>query len=308
MTKPTIRDKMIAETGVDPRRIYCQITGKTVGFLSRLEYNELLAILPPDEDEAIDELLTRTLMSTRPSPVWNFQRSGRGSKDMMTQRAMREPQIALAYYLNRLDTPVTHDGTNPLVVGKEANLGAIHNRIKLLQRLDRSVLDLKARESLLYTLVELDCRFDLRKLAFPHNLLDLFIGQPQSLVRLIQTWATGLIDAQRVQIEKQQKRGLIGDDPYQNGNKRSGQLFATMFIRNTPLSEKTADKLAKVSRIASIMDQFDSFEEALTKPDAKPKVYPSLAEIKADPSLLDRKLPNKPEPKKIEGFVFGRAS
>ena len=120
---PQVMQAVQAQHGFDPQYLYCQATGKPIGYVFTTELLEVIDSIPGTVEQIADDLAMRILASMRPSLKWNRLRES----DLDTMRK-QVPAETLSYLLNRLFEP---DFNSSKFDWREINL----NRIKLYEKL-----------------------------------------------------------------------------------------------------------------------------------------------------------------------------
>jgi len=96
--------RLCVQNGFDPQVVYCSITGRPIGrFDDEIIIESLAEMGTMDDEEVLDDLLTRTLSSMRPSPNWNM-----ADAHSLKRRVKSAPTQTLSYLLIRLYSP--HSG------------------------------------------------------------------------------------------------------------------------------------------------------------------------------------------------------
>lgn len=277
---------LISEDGIDPHKIYCQVTGQVIGTLSPECFAELIANIPADigVDDLQSELFIRTLASARPSPAWNKFR-------VKTFSSIRDnnPLAALSYLINRAIDPV----------GPHDPISAVHRRIKFMRRLRAQPIEAKVLDSLLMVLLELDARYSLSAQAMPVNLQQLIqLNDWAELTKALNEWLKKLTDKEM----RDNKLLFESQRSFQSGNSVTKQAFMQEFIRQQPVSPTRQIEIQKEAKKRDSHILLDAIEEALT-------VVPANGKPVATPKVLHtRQAPYKPAPvtnKLKPGFKFG---
>lgn len=276
--------KMISETGVDPRNIYCQITGAPIGRLSREEFRLIWLSLDAtrDPESIVDELYARTVASMRPSPAWNFIRT-----DTLNRLRIADPMRVCAYLLGRYFEP--HDPAYSRIKRTyEDRIQDGVNRIITYDRLSSARLDSGELQQFTLYLLLLDSQFDLSICeyipGFPQTPDDL---NPMILREYIPTLKSyfDLLVAKKFKLEKEAK--LQSSWLAHGGNRGLSDATRKLFFETKPDSEATLKKKAKdsvVNMMAAVL------RGLMDGPDDSTPDAPIVAPMK--PSGFKFKLPS----------------
>lgn len=262
-----IIDRCKAEEGFDPTAIYCQVTGRPIGFITVYELTAVIQqILPCDDDDLVSELWTRTMASMRPSPVWTMMRS-----DSLNKMLKHDPKALLAYLLNRLYDPLEKGMT------LDTRLGVLSNHLKVWRAIDSMAFKNDDLDQLLLVLLNIDSRYGLRNYshpaiisAFNFNLAD---SDLTALILHLNEWLDAL-DKKALAMEK---RGI---QQMKAANSLTKESFATQFLKATPPSKTREAAIAKQKQkdfFSNILDELMPDEEAPIRELANP----SLETVKA---------------------------
>lgn len=247
--------QLASETGIDAEGIYCQVTGRMIGYLDLEVMQDIFASMPDMDAESIsDDLRIRTLTSMRPSPAWNYLRP-----NTLALKVKSDPIGLLSYLLIRCEEPVD---LKSYVPDLQTQMGRLQNRITMWQVVNRMTIDSETLEALLLVLLELDAKFSLKNLAVPHNIRALLLGNPKDTLTILSRWRDKLVDAEI----KRQNEQSYSDRSFTRGNAAAKQAFVQELIRQTPVSERKTLDLKKVAVRQEIGDIFDELEVALRKP------------------------------------------
>lgn len=105
-----VSDALFAESSkikIDLTRIYCQLTGAPIGYLSPDSFCDIAAMGlfdlddSSDRQEFVDQCFQRVMASARPSPVWNFITP----QSLESLRKLR-PLETMCYLWNKLTAPI----------------------------------------------------------------------------------------------------------------------------------------------------------------------------------------------------------
>lgn len=88
-------------------KLYCSVTGKTIGFVADNAYSALIESLTGSPEEIADELEIRLIASMRPSIEWNMMRV-----ESIADMRKTSPNDVLAYILNRFFFPTKTNDFN----------------------------------------------------------------------------------------------------------------------------------------------------------------------------------------------------
>lgn len=228
--------QMIAETGVDPRLIYCQTTGAPIGQMLDSEFQLMWSSLSSDMDHEsiMDELYGRTVASMRPSPAWNYIRRG-----TLNRLRVSDPLRVCAFLLGRYFEP--HDPAYSRVKRRyEDRIQDGINRIQIFQRLHESQIDLAdIREFTLYLLM-LDSQFDLSILEsvpdFPRTAGEFNPTLIHEYTPTIRAYHELLV-ARKLKLERQAK--LQESWMRDGGNRLTREMATAAFMEVKPESEAT---------------------------------------------------------------------
>lgn len=237
------------ERGFDPSAIYCQVTGRPIGFVTHNELNAVIQqILPCDDDTIVDELWTRTMASMRPSPVWNMLRA-----DSLDKMLAHDPKALLAYLMNRLYDPVEKN------VSLDERLGILANHLKVWQKIDSIEFTAEDLDAILVVLLTLDARYGLRNHNHPAIIQSFdwalnHVSDHKALIRHLNDWLESL-DKRR---EEAERKALATTRYYQSGNSLVKKAAATQEEKVKPVSKSKAAIIAKQEEkdfFASILDE-----------------------------------------------------
>jgi hypothetical protein len=250
--------KVLEETGVNPFRIYCQVTGKIIGTVEPSEIDLAIQLCGDvDEEEIRDELLTRTLASARPSPAWNYIRI-----DTLDRLRQLEPRTTLAYLFNKLAEPV--DNANRLTMTLERRIALIHERIKICTIAQAIDVESELIDNLLLALIEIDARFGLQNVPIPTGFRDhwdtMHPSDFKALTRKCCEWRDRMVAEE---LERQQQQAW-SDRSYSRGSTPAKLAFIREIKRVTPPSETKVKALAKKASLDRMGDLFDELESVLT--------------------------------------------
>lgn len=232
---------MIDELGINPMLVYCTMTGKPFATLSAEEFqftiDEILATNDEcDEDTAIDELLTRTVSTMRPSPSWNIQ-----DESMLQRYIKTRPGEVMAYCLNRLYEPA-----GSLKISFSLRLHNYHQRIlrwQLINELTQTMTDMSAW---LYMLIEIDAKYNLTTLPIPHDTLPLpfsimdMDGGFDAFMEEWKKWYFPLKDSYEKRLREE-----LRADRWLKGNTLAKGAFFTLFMDSQPPTKSAIEKAKK---------------------------------------------------------------
>lgn len=280
--------------GFDPTNVYCSQTGMPIGrFDESIILDSLTEIgFNMDDDEIVDDLLTRTLSSMRPSPNWNFI-----TKNSLRSRVKSSPTQTLSYLLIRLYEPHAN-----LKVPFESRLRDHLRRVTIYRLLTQvSQSNHESIKSALaewtYLLVEIDALYNLTTLPVPGNdIVDMLgaiaaehgaPGFDSQLNLFLQGWRDWHGKLYGEYERKQQ--AAIRQDQWLKGNPQAAPARTMLFFEQKPKSEATVKRQAKakddsemVVLLRNIMEKAARGIEETETP--KPKVIsgfiPSFAGLK----------------------------
>lgn len=228
------------QNGFEMHNLYCQSTGKAIGWTHRTELESLVNLLAAqgeaDAEQIADDIAMRILASMRPSLHWNKLRS-----DTLMTLMDSNPIDTLAYMLNRLFAPI-----NWRTIGIEPMLGVYADRIKahiLLQRwgwgdVTRTMLEL---------LIELDAKWGLDTEWPPFNACDFYFQAPthEHRLEMLQSWFERRMDDWQVK----QKALEMQSNWTRMGNPLAKPAFAKVFYLKQPPSQAKLKKMAKAEEL-----------------------------------------------------------
>lgn len=305
LNKPAIRklaeaiEICVSNTGVNPSVVYCLQTGRPIGRFDDQIMIEIFDEIPdaPDNDEEImDDLLTRTLCSMRPSPGWNNL-----DRQSLNLYARTRPAETLSYLLIRLYEP-----TNGLKVDFNRRLGLYHRRIQIYKMVEalatQSEIDLS---DWLYMLVEIDAMYNLNSLPVPGNDILLTLAALESereskpetkseafeeFLSAWRKWHKGYYDS----YEKRQKQA-IRQDQWLKGNPLASSARLTMFMAAKPKSEATIIRESKAkldnemtNLLRSIMNKAAEGQVSQTPTVSQPKGFIPAGGLFAGLNLIQK--------------------
>lgn len=232
--------------------IYCQLTGKLIG--ESHENFDLVESLHGDPEEIADDIAVRLFASMRPSMFWNKM-----NLDSLNEYRKSRPVESLAWLLNRLMTPLNHNG----------NTLAIHhdriNTYRWCESLEASVVT-----ELVEALIHVDARLNLNG-QFPDFTLETLSSES------ILSWcAKARVEAARLERARDMETRW-----YRDGNTLAKKANAAIFFESKPPSVKTEKQVEK-RKTQALMDNIltalmtdtatpDSLSVNLTiEPTAKP--------------------------------------
>lgn len=224
-------DQMIEEVGINPMLTYCSVTGRAIGTIHAETFMDIIdAIDDTDEEIIFDELLSRTLHSMRPSPVWNeFDES------TLRRFVKSRPHEVLAYCLNRLYEP-----SDKLKVGTLRRLDFYHERIRrfnIINELHKSGADFSAW---LYMLIEVDAKYNLTTLPIPD--IDLYSSMQDfsAHLELWKKWYFPLKESYEKRIKEE-----LRADRWLKGNTLAKSAHFNMFMESKPPTKTAIEKQKK---------------------------------------------------------------
>lgn len=238
------------QTGINPRLMYCSVTGKAIGTLNHESWNDLLLeVRNLDDDEAADDLMIRTLMSARPSPAWSSI-TPEGLKAYIKSR----PVELLAYLLNRL-----YDRGARLQLTQDQRITKYHDRITTYFHAKRFVSEGMDCDWWLSALLEVDAKLDLRKIELPANELVLTHSASHNINAA--EWRTmweAWLEKHLTRYEESVKRAAKEAKFFaQNGNRLTYAAFFTTWMERKPASkgeEKRREKAKTESFVENLLD------------------------------------------------------
>jgi hypothetical protein len=228
------------EMGINPLRLYCQITGKPIG---RIEADELTPFLNNnhDVDSIADDLFVRIIASMRPSIHWNVMR-----ESTLEAMAKARPIETLAYLMNRLFQP-TEFYKLPLT----RRLDDQHQRIKLYAFLE--TMDTAKLDSLYTMLIEVDAKMNLSQQQIDLRCVDFMLFLDESMITINRWYLDCIKRWNRTQQHNETQAN------WYKGNTVAKPAFFRDFIEAKPES-----KTAKSKRVAKAKDmELDALFDAV---------------------------------------------
>jgi hypothetical protein len=246
-----ITSAMIAETGINPTRIYCQVTGRSIGRIDEDEFALILSQIGEcDLDDLISELWTRTVASMRPSPAWN-KYVGKESLAIMLDR---DPRGLLCYLMNRMYKPA-QKGNQPLPVEDELRFTA--NRITVANRIMQQEIDSPMLHQILLQLLEMDSLYGLKSIAtlvpVKINVADLLPDFNEEYLDSLIAHKNAISEAHAKAIRKAQSEARFTSER----NYLTGKAYTKQFVKVTPPSPKKVAASAKAADIDFLSGVFD---------------------------------------------------
>lgn len=274
MTTLTYKTAFYTQFGFDPDYIYCQSTGKPLGYLFESEFSALLASVGAaqanaDIESTCDDLYVRLLASMRPSMHWNVTRI-----DTIPEMRKRVPHETLAYLLNQLLATPRAKATDML-----DDLGERIVYWPIIAALSEDQVD-----SLLYMLIEWDAKWGLTKELPPILRANLFDGDP---VENLKRHYHARLDDWDIEQRSQARWQMMGAT-------RSRRAHFEMFlegdkpnrvklIRDEKKREAKRERVTKNVEKKQELAMFDSLLDEILVPGNAPK--PTPAPVKTAPKL-----------------------
>jgi len=277
-TVAEISEAFMAEYGFDMSGLYCQVTGKRIGWTHIEEMESLINLVGAecnDADEIASDIAMRVLASMRPSHKWNKFRA-----ESLADMRKTDPIETLAYLINRMFAPLNHRK-----IGIENLLGAYEDRIRAFNILsDWGVTD--ATNTLTYMLLELDAKWNLDTESPPFSWQAFFLDAPDmdARIAMLQSWYADRMIAweKRLAAEELMTRWI------RHGSALAKPAFAAAYMESKPLSataikkaEKDAEKQMFGDLLFEIMGSPSLDGEPTVEPKAKPK--PTFVPIRKMP-------------------------
>ena len=276
-TLKEISDVFFAEYGFDMSGLYCQVTGKRIGWTHVEEMESLINLVggEADADEIADDIAIRVLASMRPSLKWNKFRG-----ESLVELRKSNPIETLAYLINRMFAPLNHRK-----IGIDNLIGNYEHRIRAFNIIQSwGVTD--ATNTLTYMLLELDAKWNLDTESPPFSWQAFFMDAPDmdARVAMLQSWYATRMQAweKRLAAEELQTRWI------RHGSAIAKPAFAAAYMESKPLSataikkaEKDAEKQLFGDLLFEIMGSPTLNGEATVEPKAKPK--PTFVPIRKMP-------------------------
>lgn len=253
--------RMVEQVGIDPRFIYCAQTGEPIGRLNDEELQLAIHMAGTDnEDELIDDLMTRTLMAMRPSVGWNIV----DSRTLNRMRVVRPRQL-LSHLMIRLYTPKE---TGPaLKLSFEQRMTNSLSKIQIYQICAILPVTDKQLNRLLLTLLRIDSTFNMNEVAvktsFPGlaNIID--DESFDSYMKQLLDWESWLWKVKA----RADKADKTAREYWSNrGSSLTRVAAAESFKESTPPSE-TAKKKQEKKRVES--EFLDMLEEIIEAADSE---------------------------------------
>jgi hypothetical protein len=245
-----LRQKVLAERGVDIQGIYCLATGKLIGTLDESELRYAVdEIGIDDEEELMDDLIVRVVASMRPSITMN-----KPNRFTLRERMERTPVDVLAYLVNRLY------GHRKLLTYRdgETSFQPLMDRISIHTRwtqLADAGLDLKPW---IHWLLELDSKMNLHDIIAPKVTLDksnqwalavsgtpLFMlvtmDNAEALLKTFESWTFDRL----IEYDKRD-RSAIQEANWYRGNTHAQPAYTRSWLENPEIANrKHAEELKR---------------------------------------------------------------
>lgn len=279
--------KLCIANGFDPQVVYCSITGRPIGRFDDSIIVEALSEIGPqaDEEEMMDDLLTRTLSSMRPSPNWNMI-----TRDSLNRRVKSAPAQALSYLLIRLYSP--HSGLKQTFMERTREYLRRVSIYRFCEVLCQSE-DERVKEWM-FLLIEIDALYNLTSLPVPGNdilvmLADVagasgigdFASQMEAFMGGWRTWHRKLYESYELKL-----RAALRQDTWIKGNPGASSARTTLFFEQKPKSEATVKREAKGKADAQMTNLLralmDERVEAEPKPEAPKGFFANFGGLKIE--------------------------
>jgi hypothetical protein len=270
-----LSELMEGDRGINPAHIYCIQTGHPMGRVDIAE--RILAvdmIRANSEEELMDDLEIRTLLSMRPSIVWN-------SLDSRSIHRLRmlAPRQLLSYLLIRCYEP--RDPNGHLNMPMSQRLDMYRGRIQMYRLVEFMPIGKEKLNELLLALLSIDSMFNLNAVAvdtgFPAPATITSDEAATHYISELWKWFDWLY-AKKSKAERQAK--LSSEYWGNRGNSVTRDATIKLTIESKPRAEATVKKLAKkaadndmVTLLKGIMEAAEKGEAPVTqemKPAAKP--------------------------------------
>lgn len=247
---------------VDSQTIYCLATGKPIAFLTQSDFSMILdSLVMLDHDELEDELEIRTLVSMRPSTLWQSI-----TPDSIEVMRTQFPKELLAYLLNRLYAPIKHPMTY------ESRIEALRYRTNLWDTLASFDFDSEQLQQLLLILLELDARFGLDNIPSARTKIQIWRSYHREnaveLLSHLAIWRDELVAKQ----VKETKRYHDSIEFWSTGNRQMRKAFLQSFIATKPPTRAEAKRQEKKAEV----NLFDSILASIWKEEKEPTLAEQL--------------------------------
>lgn len=264
--------RLCQQNGFDPQTVYCSITGRPIGTFDDSIMAEALAEIGDNvaDEEMMDDLLTRTLSSMRPSPNWNYV-----SSDSLKRRVKSAPSQTLSYLLIRLYSPHAN-----LKLDSVARTREYLRRVSIFRFCD--VLCQSADPRLnewLYLLIEIDALYNLTNLSVPGNDLLAMLADVASDLHTSafavnfeqfmvgwRTWHGKLYESYERKV-----KAAIRQDQWLKGNPIAGPARTSLFFEQKPKAESTLKKEAKGRADAQMTNLLRALMDERVETEPKPE-------------------------------------
>ena len=272
--KQSIVDRMIAETGIDPRNIYCQFTGQIIGHILPSELDCIFAqIEAMDEDAIIDDLYMRTIASMRPSPAWNYVR-----RETYNELREANPVALASFILGRLWRP-KRPAKDKLSRNISERIYDGAQIIKINIALKRLANNNEAFLNFLHFLIELDAKFNVSNLPTILNLPmtpdDLRPDQLENYCQVLSHTIDKLVvNKQRLEKQAQLQQSYLSHP----GNRPMAHVYYKSFMERAPKSDAAIERKLQFERerrvaflLAASAEEIAAVMQTRQAPTPKPK-------------------------------------
>lgn len=259
------------ELGFNPLSLYCSITGRPIGKLDEsIMVDILLEADVQDLDELAEDLLFRTLSSSRPSPSWNMI-----DRHSLTLYSETRPVETLTYLLSRL-----YESSPNLKADLMTRIKGYHLRLQIYALLDSLQNRGADFSELMLLLIEIDALYNLSKLPVPRNdilltltlAVDCFDSDKEAWEQFMADWREWHGELFE-QYERRLKQAL-SQDSWLKGNSTVTAARTKILRDSKPKSEATIKREQKkrvenelVNMLSAIINSEDT---AQVKPEPKP--------------------------------------